>query len=85
MDNEYGVFLGLGVGKGGHHAIGLDPAGKQPHHAALPNSEPELREVFGKLAKHGRILVVNEPKGLRNRARRRRLRSPQADPRSRAL
>lgn len=58
MDNEYGVFLGLDVGKGEHHAIGLDPAGKQLHNAALPNSEPKLREVFGKLAKHGRILVV---------------------------
>lgn len=58
MDNEYGVFLGLDVGKGEHHAIGLDPAGKQLHNAALPNSEPKLREVFGKLASHGRILVV---------------------------
>lgn len=35
-----------------------DTAGKQLHNAALPNSEPKLREVFGKLAKHGRILVV---------------------------
>jgi hypothetical protein len=58
MDNEYGVFLGLDVGKGEHHAIGLDPAGKQLHNAALPNSEPKLREVFTKLARCGRILVV---------------------------
>jgi hypothetical protein len=50
--------LGLDVGKGEYHAIGLDPAGKQLPNAALPDSEPTLREVFDKLAKHGRILVV---------------------------
>jgi transposase len=58
MDNGYGVFLGLDVGKGEHHAVGLDPAGKRLHDKPLPNSEPRLREVFDRLAKHGRILVV---------------------------
>jgi hypothetical protein len=38
--------------------VGLAPSGKQLHNAALPNSEPKLREVFDKLARHGRILVV---------------------------
>jgi len=52
------VFLGLDVGKGAHHAVDLDPAGKRLHDKPLPNSEPELREVFDKLAKHGRVLVV---------------------------
>jgi transposase len=58
MDGGYGVFLGLDVGKGEHHAVGLDPAGKRLHDKALPNSEPKLREVFDKLARHGRVLVV---------------------------
>jgi transposase len=58
MDSGYGVFLGLDVGKGEHHAVGLDPAGKRLHDKPLPNSEPKLREVFDKLAKHGRVLVV---------------------------
>src|SRR3954451_14092331 len=54
----YGVFLGLDVGKGAHHAVGLDPAGKRLHDAPLPNSEPKLREVFDRLAQHGPLLVV---------------------------
>jgi hypothetical protein len=58
MDNGYGVFLGLDVGKGEHHGVGLDPAGKRLHDKPLPNSEPKLREVFDRLAEHGRILVV---------------------------
>ncbi|MCP2256307.1 Transposase [Prauserella aidingensis] len=57
-DHDYGVFLGLDVGKGEHHAIGLAPDGTRLHDAALPNSEPRLREVFDRLASHGRILVV---------------------------
>ncbi len=55
---QYGVFLGFDVGKGEHHAIGLSPDGTRLHDAALPNSEPQLREVFDRLAGHGRILVV---------------------------
>lgn len=58
MGTGYGVFLGLDVGKGEHHAIGLDPNGKRLHDAALPNSEPKLREVFDRLAQHGPVLVV---------------------------
>ncbi len=58
MSSGYGVFLGLDVGKGEHHAIGLDPAGTRLHDAALPNSEARLREVFDRLATHGPLLVV---------------------------
>ncbi|GAB3484330.1 hypothetical protein GCM10027521_24760 [Amycolatopsis cihanbeyliensis] len=54
---SYGVFLGLDVGKGEHHALGLDPTGNRLHDAPLPNSEPKLREMFEWLAQHGPILV----------------------------
>jgi Transposase len=54
----FGVFLGLDVGKDGHHAVGLSPAGKRLDDAQLPNTEARLRALFAKLARHGRILVV---------------------------
>jgi transposase len=54
----YGVFLGLDVGKDGHHAVGLGPDGKRLHDAALPNSEAKLRTLFDKLGRHGTVLVV---------------------------
>lgn len=58
MSAEYGVFLGLDVGKSDHHAVGLAPDGKRLHDAPLPNTEARLRALFDKLARHGRILVV---------------------------
>ncbi|MFC7530197.1 IS110 family transposase [Actinoplanes sp. GCM10030250] len=58
MHGGYQVFLGLDVGKDGHHAVALDPGGKRLHDAALVNTEARLRQVFDKLARHGRILVV---------------------------
>ncbi|EFL12361.1 transposase [Streptomyces sp. AA4] len=58
MTSGIRVFLGLDVGKGDHHAVGLDPDGKRLHDAPLPNSEPKLRALFDKLAGHGRLLVV---------------------------
>jgi len=58
MTSGFGVFLGLDVGKGEHHAVGLDPTGKRLHDGPLPNSEPKLRALFDKLAAHGRLLVV---------------------------
>ncbi|WP_116206907.1 IS110 family transposase [Amycolatopsis circi] len=58
MTNDYAVYLGLDVGKGEHHAVGLDAAGKRLHDAPLPNSEPKLRAMFDKLAQHGPLLVV---------------------------
>jgi transposase len=57
--SDIGAFLGLDVGKGEHHATAVTPAGKNAFDKRLPNSEPKLREVFGKLqAKHGTVLVV---------------------------
>ena len=44
-----GVFLGMDVGKGEHHAHGLTPAGKTVHDKRMPNSEPKLRALFEKL------------------------------------
>ena len=58
MHSDYHVFLGLDVGKDGHHAVPLNPGGKRLHHAALVNTEAKLRQVFGKLARHGQVLVV---------------------------
>jgi transposase len=53
------VYLGLDAGKGEHHATALTPAGKRVLDKRLPNTEPKLREVFGKLqARHGSVLVV---------------------------
>lgn len=54
-----GVFLGLDVGRGDHHAHGLTPAGKTVHDKRLPNSEPKLRALFDKLReKFGTVLVI---------------------------
>ncbi|MBP2477609.1 hypothetical protein JOF53_006481 [Crossiella equi] len=62
MTSTYSVFLGLDVGKGEHHAVGLDPAGKRLHDDPLPNSEPKLIALFDKLAAHGLLLVaVDQP------------------------
>jgi hypothetical protein len=56
---EVAVYLGLDVGKGEHHAVGLSPVGKKVHDRALPNSEPKLRALFDKLTtKHGKVLVI---------------------------
>ncbi|MCP2331683.1 Transposase [Actinoalloteichus cyanogriseus DSM 43889] len=58
MTSGYQVFLGLDVGKGEHHAVGLDPTGNRLHDGQLPNSEPQLRALLDKLAAHGPLLVV---------------------------
>ncbi|WP_027935925.1 IS110 family transposase [Amycolatopsis sp. ATCC 39116] len=58
MTSSYGVFLGLDVGKGNHHAVGLDPTGKRLHDGPLPNTEAKLQALFDTLAVHGSLLVV---------------------------
>ncbi|MDW5325337.1 IS110 family transposase [Plantactinospora sp. KLBMP9567] len=58
MHGDYQVFLGLDVGKGDHHAVGLAADGKRLHDAPLPNTEARLRALFDKLGRHGRVLVV---------------------------
>lgn len=56
------VFIGLDVGKGEHHAVAVDRAGKKLFDKALPNDELRLREILASLDKHGRILlVVDQP------------------------
>lgn len=55
---DYGVFLGLDVGKSAHHATALASDGRRLHDGPLPNSEARLRTVFGTLARHGTVLVV---------------------------
>jgi transposase len=59
---EVDVFIGLDVGKGEHHAVALDRAGKCLFDKALPNDESRLRTVLDQLAGHGLILlVVDQP------------------------
>ncbi|WP_067837389.1 IS110 family transposase [Nocardia lijiangensis] len=58
MTQPYAVFCGVDVGKGEHHAVGLDPNGKRVFDKALPNDESRLRAVFDKLAAHGPLLIV---------------------------
>ena len=56
------VFIGVDVGKGEHHAVALDRAGKQLFDKALPNDEAKLRDLIGRLKRHGQVLfVVDQP------------------------
>lgn len=56
------VFVGVDVGKGEHHAVALNRAGKKLFDKALPNDESRLREILDSLASHGEILlVVDQP------------------------
>ncbi|WP_426519454.1 IS110 family transposase [Diaminobutyricibacter sp. McL0618] len=56
------VFIGVDVGKSGHHAVALARDGKTLFDKALPNDEARLRELIGGLKQHGRILlVVDQP------------------------
>ena len=52
------VFLGLDVGKTGHHAVALNRAGKKLYDKALPQDETKIRDVLANLAGHGKVLVV---------------------------
>ncbi|WP_405160755.1 IS110 family transposase [Nocardia sp. NBC_01499] len=55
----YAVICGIDVGKGEHHAVGLDTTdGKRLHDKALPNDEARLRAVFDQLAARGPLLIV---------------------------
>lgn len=56
------VFIGLDVGKGEHHAVALDRAGKRLLDRALPNDEARIREILAELQGHGQaLLVVDQP------------------------
>jgi hypothetical protein len=52
------VFVGVDVGKGEHHAVALNRAGKVIFDKALPNDEGKMRAVLQKLTQHGIVLVV---------------------------
>ena len=56
------VFIGVDVGKGEHHAVALDRAGKVLFDKALPNEEAKLRDLIGRLKQRGQVLfVVDQP------------------------
>ena len=56
------VFIGLDVGKGVHHAVAVDRAGKKLLDRALPNDEAKIREIIAELEDAGRVLlVVDQP------------------------
>ncbi|WP_035771415.1 IS110 family transposase [Arthrobacter sp. Br18] len=52
------VFVGVDVGKGEHHAVALNKAGKVVFDNALPNNESKMRAVLQKLKHHSTVLVV---------------------------
>jgi transposase len=60
--DDVDVFIGLDVGKGEHHAVALDRAGKRLFDKALPNDEGKLRAVLAQLRQQGLILlIVDQP------------------------
>lgn len=54
----YDVVIGLDVGKSMHHAVALDPEGRRLVDREVANAEPALRELFGRAAGEGEVLVV---------------------------
>ena len=58
MNTSYAVFCGIDVGKGEHHAVGLDASGDRLYDKPLPNDEMKLRAVFDDLARYGPVLVI---------------------------
>ncbi|WP_258062080.1 IS110 family transposase, partial [Rathayibacter iranicus] len=52
------VFIGVDVGKGEHHAVAVDRAGKRLFDKALPNEETKLRELIRGLKDRGTVLFV---------------------------
>ena len=52
------VFVGVDVGKGEHHAVALNRAGKVLFDKALPNDEGKMRAVLQKLKHSGTVLVI---------------------------
>lgn len=59
---DIGVWCGLDVGKEEHHACALDADGTRVFDKPLPQDEAKLREVFARLQKHGRVLlIVDQP------------------------
>ncbi|WP_423815903.1 IS110 family transposase [Rhodococcus globerulus] len=63
MNTSYAVFCGIEVGKGEHHAVGLDASGDRLYDKPLPNDEMKLRAVFDNLAQCGPVLVIVDQRG----------------------
>jgi transposase len=54
----YDVVIGLDVGKTMHHAVALDGDGLRLVDREVANTEAALRELFGRAAREGELLVV---------------------------
>lgn len=52
------VFCALDVGKSTHHGTALLADGRTTFDKPLPNGEPQLRELFLRLKRKGKVLVV---------------------------
>jgi transposase len=52
------VFCALDVGKSTHHGTALLADGRITFDKPLPNGEPQLRALFARLARKGKVLVV---------------------------
>ncbi|WP_050994944.1 IS110 family transposase [Arthrobacter sp. TB 23] len=52
------VYLGLDVGKTGHHAVAMNLARKKLKDRALPQGETRIWEVLSGLPDHGRVMVI---------------------------
>ncbi len=64
---DVGVFRGLDAGRTAHHGHEPTPAGKKILDRRLPDCEPKLLIVFGKLAaKFGTVLeIVDRPASIK--------------------
>ena len=62
MSRNYAVYCGLDVGKEAHHVTALTPDGERVFDAPLPQSEPELLQLFTELAERGPVqVIVDQP------------------------
>ncbi|MFF7984009.1 IS110 family transposase [Streptomyces sp. NPDC007901] len=52
------VFCALDVGKSAHHGTAVLADGRITFDKPLPNGEPQLRELFARLKRKGKVLVV---------------------------
>ncbi|MFG2794926.1 IS110 family transposase [Streptomyces sp. NPDC048419] len=52
------VFCALDVGKSAHHGTAVLADGRVTFDKPLPNGEPQLRELFARLKRKGKVLVV---------------------------
>lgn len=52
------VFCALDVGKAEHHGTALLGDGRTVFDKPLPNGEPALRQLFARLQRKGKVLVV---------------------------